>query len=119
MRARVSALNNVDLPTLGRPTMPQRMGMAQQYPASGACRCCGCSRRRIATVQASHGTLRSLREQHWYDIGGGSDRLLDELRVRCGGPAEHVVEHLRPIARMTDTDTQPPEAIAHLRDHIA
>ena len=34
-------------------------------------------------------------------------------------PPQHVIQHLGAIARVADADAQPPEPVAHLRDHVA
>src|SRR5947209_6845683 len=92
--------------------MPQRMGM------SGVGRG-WLARRGPAAVQAIHGALRPFREEHRHGVARDEQRLADELRVGGIRASEHVVEHGRTIARVPDTDAQPPERIAHVRDHIA
>src|SRR5438477_433581 len=92
--------------------MPQRMGMSGVGRGRLA-------RRGPAAVQAIHGALRPFGEEHRHGVGRDEQRLADELRVGGIRASEHVVEHRRTIARVPDTDAQPPERIAHVRDHIA
>src|SRR5256884_582716 len=92
--------------------MPQRMGMSGVGRGRLA-------RRGPAAVQAIHGALRPFREEHRHGVGRDEQRLADELRVGGVRASEHVVEHGRTIARVPDTEAQPPERIAHVRDHIA
>src|SRR5579872_1593145 len=70
-------------------------------------------------MQAVHRDLRTLGEQDRQYVGGGEQRILDQRGVCGGWAAEHVIEHLRAIARMPDADSQSPERIAHVRDHVA
>src|SRR5262249_3847700 len=116
-----SALNRVDLPTFGRPTMPQRMAMKPSLrrllsvAASGRRR----ARRWVTRMQAIHGFLWTFRDDHRHDVGGGFDRLANHLRVLARGPSENVIQHHRTMAGMADADAHPPEVIAEVGDHIA
>ena len=99
MLALVSALNRVDLPTFGRPTMPH----AQSHCVCNfiIAACISPARIRSATVR-----LRSI---------ASSIRSRSPAR----GRVQHVVRDDVLVAGMTDSDPQPPEALrAELRSDV-
>src|SRR3954447_18741197 len=100
MPARVSALNSVDLPTLGKPTMPH-LRLIASFPSF------------LARVQRHHGAL---------ELAGGDvrpaiecfvHRAHDRGALRAAWRLEHVIHDVllrnRRVARVADAEAQPPE----------
>src|SRR5690606_22537298 len=97
MRARVSALNNVDLPTFGNPTiailMPIKL-LREVWLAALAMRFGGGP----AAVQLVHRRLLAAAEQDGNDVRGIGHRGPDRRLVLAGRPLQHVVDHFGPVA---------------------
>ena len=101
MPALVSALNSVDLPTLGRPTMPHLRLMA--IPSLfGALR-----------VQRHHRALHVAARDVGPRVERAVDRRVDARALVGARRLQHVVDDVllrkQRIARMADADAKPPE----------
>src|SRR5271168_1036602 len=77
----VNALNNADLPTFGRPTMPQLK------PIDLPGRCCGRRRlgRREAARYFAHKGVGGPGKQQWRGLGHGIDQRLDPVGQLIAG----------------------------------
>src|SRR6266571_3883027 len=117
--ALVSALNSVDLPTLGSPTMPQRrlmlFGLSRSRShsrLSSFVRRCGQGRLR-PRMQLEHRAFDVSGRKMRPDRQRPSDRLVDQRFVLGAGGMQDVVGHLLfrklDLARMPDAEPQSPE----------
>src|SRR5690606_1686335 len=95
MPARVRALKRVDLPTFGRPTMPQVMPIAVSGPVG---------------VQPLHGFVEIAGHGQRQHVECVVDGAPDENVVVRRGPAEHPAGHPVLVAGMADADAQAVEA---------
>src|SRR6185437_916158 len=148
MPALVSALKSVDLPTLGRPTMPHWMairetprrdsgegrnplftgtGKNKGIPAFAGMASemvsAGLWRvlpQRTLRVQSLHRLVEIARNRQRQHLPRTRDRVQHRILVRGGGIAEHPRRHAITIARMSDADAQAMKlAVAKLRDDVA
>src|SRR6478672_10469486 len=99
MPALVSALNRVDLPTFGRPTMPHLMPMVSP----------GRSARGRTGVEALGRLVDVARDRQRQDRFGVVDRAENRGLVVAAGLAQHPRRDLVLVARMADADPQPVE----------
>src|SRR5688572_8606706 len=99
MPALVSALNRVDLPTFGRPTMPHLMPMGIRGPCW----------LRLRRIEALHRLVEIARDRQRQDRRGVVDGAEDGGLVVAAGLAKHPRRDLVLVARMADADPQPME----------
>src|SRR4051812_9316089 len=103
MPALVSALNSVDLPTFGRPTIPH-LTLTSGLSARG--------RGLRPRMQFVHGSLRIPGLQARPDRQRSGDRLFDERLFVAARRLQDVVDHgaleTDLVSRMTNAETQAP-----------
>ena len=131
MPALVKALKSVDLPTLGRPTMPHLMPMDRPMSGIGIrqrSRCWHLPRSRIATRRPARGwyaVAASRRSRSPVKTRGMTARAsITAPRIAASsalpGPAQHPGRDPVPVAWMSDAQAQPVElAVAQLPDDVA
>src|SRR5690606_15851349 len=95
MPAFVSALQRVDLPTFGRPTMPHLMPMGSSV---------------LRRVQPGHGVHEIALHRQRQGLQGLVDGALDQDVVIRGRPPQHPGGDQVLVSRMADADAQPVEA---------
>src|SRR5690606_39233078 len=121
MSCAASALKSVDLPTLGKPTMPHLIPMLPwrlKVPALLRRLAFG---RSLAAVQPVRRPLRAFLDEDREDLDGVRDRGNDQLFLFGRSALEHVVHDLvaAPRSRMADADAQPPEILADVLGDVA
>src|SRR5690606_26184582 len=113
MPAAVSALNSVDLPTLGSPTIPHLMPIESLGPRCVPLRRCaaGVQVLRLACMQPVRRPLGAFLDEDRQQLDGLADRLEDLLLVLGGGAVEDMADDLVAPARsrMADADPKAPE----------
>src|SRR3990172_2348049 len=122
MLALVRALKSVDLPTLGRPTMPHLNPMLVGFKnfrvlwrAVLVGTRCG-----LAAVQTVHRFLQFTGEDERHLRQPSLDCRIDQRPLRRGRPVEHGANHEVLVPWMPDTDTQAVEGVgSQMRDDAA
>src|SRR5690606_38823563 len=98
----VSALNRVDLPTFGRPTMPHLMPMCSSV---------------LRRVQPGHGVHEIALHRQRQCVQGVVDGAVDQDLVLCRSPAEHPGGNPVLVAGVADADAQAVEAAMAQQAH--
>ena len=108
------ALKSVDLPTLGRPTMPHLMPISAT-PHVRAVDCLAC-----CAVDASPSS-RAIAQEHGQRVETGASIAVDHglLLLRRRRAAARSRSPRRLVAGMADAEPQAPEVGAAVRDHVA
>ena len=70
-------------------------------------------------VQSAHGLLGALLHEYRQRIERTADGIEDHALLLLAGPTQYVIDHLRLIARMADTDAHAPEIRPDVRDGVA
>src|SRR5690606_22084404 len=113
MPALVNALNRVDLPTLGRPTMPHLIPMLTPRFEIPVCTLASVKPRKRKPqsgprgVQPLHGLVEITGHRQRQYVDGRVDGLFHQHRIRRRGAIEHPAHHAVLVAGMADTQTQP------------